>query len=74
MNNERKKILKRIKGELVHGDIIKIAEKVKRTREYVGYCLNPRNETYREDIVAAAIELIEERREKESQQLETLNE
>lgn len=59
----QKNVLKMLKGELIHGDIIQIAESSGFDRSYVGHCLNPEKATfYNEAIVTAATKHVAERK------------
>lgn len=74
MNSQQKAILKKIKGELRHGDFIELSKRIDFTREYIGSCLNPKNDNYNSLIVEAAMQLVQERNEKEKEQLAQLTE
>ena len=72
MTNTEKEVLLQIKQNLKHGDIKQIAERAKKTREYTAHCLNPKNDTYNEPIVQAALDHIREREEKVKNDLSQL--
>lgn len=62
MSMERSTInlLKKLRGELRHGDNSIIAERTGFTPTYVGMCLNPNTHFYNDAIVNEAIKLVEE--------------
>jgi hypothetical protein len=65
LTSTQKKILEVLKGKRRHGDIGIIATTTGLNRFYVGECLNPEAaKTYNETIVAAAKDLIAERKRK----------
>jgi hypothetical protein len=72
MKPQQLAILKKLKGELEYGDVTELAKRTGYSREYVGMCLNPKNDNYNSIIVEAALALIEERLEKEKAQIEKL--
>lgn len=72
MTTEQKKILTGIKAELEHGDKKEIAKRSNFSEEWVGKCLNPKKDMYNSTIVDAALQLIRERKEKEKEQLQSL--
>ena len=72
MKPQQVAILKKLKGELEYGDITELAKRTGFVREYVGSCLNPKNDSYNSVIVDAALALVKERAEKEKQQKEEL--
>ncbi len=73
MNTQQTAVLKRLRGDLRYGDNVSIGIRTGFSREYVGMCLNPKNDRYNPIIVEAALELIKERDAKEKEILEQLN-
>lgn len=66
-------IVKRLRGELRHGDISLVAARVGMTRQYVGRCLNPTSGVYNQGIVDEALRLIQERKLRDEAVLNQLN-
>lgn len=73
MKPQQKELLKKLKGELKYGDNTLIAKRTAFTPEYVGMCLNPRNDSYNSVIVEEALKLVQEREEELKAQMEKLN-
>ncbi len=72
MTQEQTQILKRLKGELEYGDNTIIADRIQFTPGYVGMCLNPKNDSYNEKVVEAALALLGERKNRQKEILEKL--
>lgn len=54
-------LLKTIQDKLVRGDIGDISESTGKSRVYVSNVLSPSNDSYNEEIVTAAVRIIEKR-------------
>lgn len=67
-------ILEGIQKKLEHGDIGAIAKKTGLTRQYVGLVLNPKTDSYKENVVAEAISIISKREQNTKKLLQTLSE
>ncbi len=63
-------ILQRVNKQLERGDITKISKRADFTKEYVGKVLNPFSDTYNQEIINAAIELIAEKKQGQKSQKE----
>lgn len=72
LSDSQIEILQRINRNIVKGDIKTIANSTGISREYVGKVLNPFTETYNEEVINAAIELIAVREQGRKVMLEKL--
>ena len=65
LSDERLAILEAIKGRIVYGDVTKIAVRCKLSREHVSRVLSVTTDNYNEDVVNAAVKIINDRQKKE---------
>lgn len=72
LSETQKEILTEIKARLLHGDIADIAKSVKMSRVYVTRVLTPSTDFYNEEIVNAAVFLIEKRKQDNDKKLKKL--
>jgi hypothetical protein len=72
MTNTQQKIIDEINAQLIYGDKKKIAKKAGCTPGHVGHCLNTENDAYSQKIVDASLKVIQERKNKFDNTLETL--
>ena len=63
LSDTQKEILEMLKDRLLHGDIADLAKQTGKSRVYVGKVLNPNADYYNEEIVAAAVELVKNRKQ-----------